>query len=215
MSKDAKDGPVLISLHALLTESDAKLTQKFEIRSKFLSTLSLRRATPINDSITLQYTNFYPRSPCGERQQNPTQKREAKAFLSTLSLRRATAGAGNNTIRISYFYPRSPCGERPDTGKHLKVIKIFLSTLSLRRATRYGKPIDVQLVFLSTLSLRRATAGTAQGHTRNAKFLSTLSLRRATNTRCNVNLMFAISIHALLAESDSKSAQNSRALLRI
>ena len=45
LSKDAKDGPVLISLHALLTESDAKLTQKFEIRSKFLSTLSLRRAT--------------------------------------------------------------------------------------------------------------------------------------------------------------------------
>ena len=57
---------------------------------------------------------------------------------------------------------------------------VFLSTLSLRRATRYGRPIDVQLVFLSTLSLRRATVPHVYipGHR-------------------------WISIHALLAESDS------------
>ena len=46
-------------------------------------------------------------------------------------------------------------------------------------------------------------------------FLSTLSLRRATHYD-NYNLHCTeISIHALLAESDSKSAQNSGALLRI
>ena len=56
-----------ISIHALLAESDRVL----EVT---------RNA----------HTDFYPRSPCGERQENPTQKREAKAFLSTLSLRRAT-----------------------------------------------------------------------------------------------------------------------------
>ena len=46
-------------------------------------------------------------------------------------------------------------------------------------------------------------------------FLSTLSLRRATD--CAEYYIHApeISIHALLAESDSKSAQNSGALLRI
>ena len=46
-------------------------------------------------------------------------------------------------------------------------------------------------------------------------FLSTLSLRRATWLRCWQLAARDISIHALLAESDSKSAQNSGALLRI
>lgn len=45
---------------------------------------------------------------------------------------------------------------------------------------------------------------------------SILSLRRATHLLCNfVTIILTISIHALLAESDSKSAQNSGALLRI
>lgn len=44
---------------------------------------------------------------------------------------------------------------------------------------------------------------------------STLSLRRATLCNCLYPMRAFISIHALLAESDSKSAQNSGALLRI
>ncbi|MDR4045181.1 MAG: hypothetical protein Q3W92_03670, partial [Gemmiger sp.] len=47
------------------------------------------------------------------------------------------------------------------------------------------------------------------------QFLSTLSLRRATEVTRNFCTGTYISIHALLAESDSKSAQNSGALLRI
>ena len=51
---------------------------------------------------------------------------------------------------------------------------------------------------------------------RNNKFLSTLSLRRATaRAKSDQRHSPDISIHALLAESDSKSAQNSGALLRI
>ena len=46
-------------------------------------------------------------------------------------------------------------------------------------------------------------------------FLSTLSLRRATHFMPSIGTLRSISIHALLAESDSKSAQNSGALLRI
>ena len=46
-------------------------------------------------------------------------------------------------------------------------------------------------------------------------FLSTLSLRRATVVGDVMGKGLAISIHALLAESDSKSVQNSGALLRI
>ena len=47
------------------------------------------------------------------------------------------------------------------------------------------------------------------------EFLSTLSLRRATIKKPDISVVEYISIHALLAESDSKSAQNSGALLRI
>ena len=47
------------------------------------------------------------------------------------------------------------------------------------------------------------------------EFLSTLSLRRATQVKQTCRAKTSISIHALLAESDSKSAQNSGALLRI
>lgn len=44
---------------------------------------------------------------------------------------------------------------------------------------------------------------------------SMLSLRRATQPQQRRGQLLVISIHALLAESDSKSAQNSGALLRI
>ena len=102
-------------------------------------------------------TNFYPRSPCGERREKAALAMAGYTFLSTLSLRRATeqtareqaiaaisihallaeSDAKADRIRalFGYFYPRSPCGERhvplavPDLGKR------FLSTLSLRRAT--------------------------------------------------------------------------------
>ena len=77
------------------------------------------------------------------------------------------------------FYPRSPCGERP-YGRINDISRlIFLSTLSLRRATVAGSCLNGVIGFLSTLSLRRATSG-SKG-------------RPATQ---------AISIHALLAESD-------------
>ena len=103
--------------------------------SLFLSTLSLRRATPGIDLLNVEIL-----------------------FLSTLSLRRATHPIGVliTVIEISihallaesdkprillnltfhYFYPRSPCGERRDKGKVEKKRLVFLSTLSLRRATR-------------------------------------------------------------------------------
>ncbi len=58
-----------ISIHALLAESDEENpTQKREAKA-FLSTLSLRRATRGMSSRTTETANFYPRSPCGERQE--------------------------------------------------------------------------------------------------------------------------------------------------
>ena len=103
---------MIISIHALLTESDS-LTRK-----------------------TLAYVSyFYPRSPYGERplllcrlfmtsqisihalltesdshlsKLNTSQR----VFLSTLSLRRATRRHRGNDRRPIHFYPRSPYGER-------------------------------------------------------------------------------------------------------
>lgn len=66
----------------------------------------------------------------------------------------------------------------------------------------------------STLSLRRATV-LENVLAAVREFLSTFSLRRATLELKPISNFGLISIHALLAESDSKSAQNSGALLRI
>ena len=79
-----------ISIHALLAESDKTKAKANEDRYKFLSTLSLRRATA---RILLNLTfhqNFYPRSPCGERPPRVLRHCTTYLFLSTLSLRRAT-----------------------------------------------------------------------------------------------------------------------------
>ena len=150
--------------------------------TRFLSTLSLRRATVVlfvhfcDITISIHALlaesdgfgaaagpaacNFYPRSPCGER----------------LCRRCCYPTAG-------YFYPRSPCGERLSPEVQPVFSYGFLSTLSLRRAT---------------FALRVCVAFT--------QFLSTLSLRRATATARHVFSVDHISIHALLAESDCQTA---------
>ena len=192
---------MVISIHALLAESDGG-------RWPIIAAMS----------------DFYPRSPCGERRR----------------------GTGNVLAEHRHFYPRSPCGERPHALSVTGSESQFLSTLSLRRAThwhhgqasRHSISIHALLAesdvdatvcvlgetgFLSTLSLRRATITLMRAATQRI-FLSTLSLRRATWPRCcriptiyfyprspcgerrtqegkstgNSN----ISIHALLAESD-------------
>ncbi len=90
---------------------------------------------------------------------------------------------------------------QPTTGR-------FLSTLSLRRATPGKvKVVEPGFVFLSTLSLRRATELVSMLNSPHGKFLSTLSLRRATVGQKRLRQKLAISIHALLAESDSTRSQ--------
>ena len=80
----------VISIHALLAESDALTELNACCRRGFLSTLSLRRATCGNAGIGSPISDFYPRSPCGERHADTKSTSFHKLFLSTLSLRRAT-----------------------------------------------------------------------------------------------------------------------------
>ena len=79
-----------ISIHALLAESDYRLGGRAGNTFVFLSTLSLRRATRGYFKVHSPPTNFYPRSPCGERLYISVSIVVSQVFLSTLSLRRAT-----------------------------------------------------------------------------------------------------------------------------
>ena len=125
---------ILISIHALLAESDEPGSCSRHLPQRFLSTLSLRRATAYLPFDSATPEDFYPRSPCGERRVRAGATATNMEFLSTLSLRRATSRA-SRSIRIrhisihallaesdrldlyactmdGHFYPRSPCGER-------------------------------------------------------------------------------------------------------
>ena len=109
----AADAYALISIHALLAESDVLIDVKNAADRKFLSTLSLRRATPGRRSA-------HPHLPISihallaESDDNGYDGlSQVTVFLSTLSLRRATLRPLYLAHVRQHFYPRSPCGERP------------------------------------------------------------------------------------------------------
>ena len=218
-----------ISIHALLAESDLprlpmaalpqddfyprspcgerpRRTSRCRLTLRFLSTLSLRRATKLCEAT-----------------------RAAYEFLSTLSLRRATF---SNTTKVpgmgEDFYPRSPCGERRFTSGSIQTDGEFLSTLSLRRATyrsidrnNVGK-ISIHALLAESDCLRlartpardnfypRSPCGERHASTTAASILayfyprSPCGERRYTNNI--VRVVRGISIHALLAESDWRGA---------
>ena len=101
------------------------------------------------------------------------------------------------------FYPRSPCGERPQaiypssTPPKISIHALLAESDSVSEWTAIWT-----LSFLSTLSLRRATSIRIASNFQST-FLSTLSLRRATVKLFRQNYECFISIHALLAESDT------------
>ena len=81
-------GEAVISIHALLAESDRPNPPERAKEDNFYprSPCGERPAAVRVDHIPL---NFYPRSPCGERPARPERQRA-----------------------LRHFYPRSPCGER-------------------------------------------------------------------------------------------------------
>ena len=126
----------LISIHALLAESDVCTTTTTICIVSFLSTLSLRRATIDTSKDVIKTANFYPRSPCGERP------------VTTV-----VVGPSRD------FYPRSPCGERPWWLRcwQLAARDISIHALLAESDVLCLFPCRLFLLFLSTLSLRRAT----------------------------------------------------------
>ena len=104
--------------------------------TRFLSTLSLRRATSDSDFSA-----------------------PATSMISIHALlAESDSKTGSAANWSSDFYPRSPCGERRRFSSRRPFVGRFLSTLSLRRATNIAQhPRHLRGSFLSTLSLRRAT----------------------------------------------------------
>ena len=173
------NGPIFLSTLSLRRATPTQ--QRKTKTNEFLSTLSLRRATGLSQVTVNAVSNFYPRSPCGERRWTLQNHQDTSPisihallaesdvsfmlydtssliFLSTLSLRRATRKAVTTRGNYRYFYPRSPCGER-----HLRVVDGSKSSIISIHALLAESDVSFMLydtsslIFLSTLSLRRAT----------------------------------------------------------
>ena len=195
--------PPHISIHALLAESDkgpaktAKANRNFYPRSpcgerlgpvsffntfpKFLSTLSLRRATQFEPPIKTHRQDFYPRSPCGERRAQEASNRTARQISIHALLAESDNEIPYQRKIDQHFYPRSPCGERP----------LAPEQNTTKQRNFYPRSPCGERRHLSKFN------------TSQRVFLSTLSLRRATSSKTHDRHKTTISIHALLAESDS------------
>ena len=149
----------------------------------FLSTLSLRRATPLCYAGDCTATYFYPRSPCGERQSSGWGIPNWESISIHALLAESDPAEELQQHQQRYFYPRSPCGERPTLIRAVCLYgEISIHALLAESDSMLIISMLALLTFLSTLSLRRATVG------------------------YETSFPFeAISIHALLAESDGKS----------
>ena len=147
---------------------------------RFLSTLSLRRATVMLRFFMVIAPYFYPRSPCGERHHIPK--------------------ADGRPAAISIHALLAESDGLPDSVRPLSIA--FLSTLSLRRATVQGPCVQVLFHISIHALLAESDLMWYQCNTVVKEFLSTLSLRRATQSSRTGIRKQVISIHALLAESD-------------
>ena len=148
-------------------------------RKRFLSTLSLRRATLSSSFLDIDYYYFYPRSPCGERPITDTFFGEPMTFLSTLSLRRATSAP-------VYFRALFP----------ISIHALLAESDELLDGNKPYFQISIHALLAESDPSNRV------GNTTEREFLSTLSLRRATLPSGMYSVTLIISIHALLAESD-------------
>ena len=114
-----------------------------------------------------------------------------------------------------HFYPRSPCGERPRIIDPTFGQEVFLSTLSLRRATPGPKVMTPERYYFYPRSPCGERLRVVDGSKSSIEISIHALLAESDTWARGSRVTYVISIHALLAESDSKSAQNSGALLRI
>ena len=148
--------------------------------------------------------NFYPRSPCGERQ-----SLGLLGWLRVLISIHALLAESDASTRIDTdnnfdFYPRSPCGER----QRVKMDCDLESIISIHALLAESDPLAGEvkgefLIFLSTLSLRRATLRFFYIYPNSKISIHALLAESDMPLDEFQDLAPDISIHALLAESDS------------
>ena len=216
----------LISIHALLAESDLGIPNQvgtWEVisihallaESDYINNLLMETAEMISIHALLaesddylnidpnEISDFYPRSPCGERPIDYYRAKTSLKFLSTLSLRRATSTRTATQSPPLNFYPRSPCGER-QTGADTAASNASISIHALlAESDAYLHVTPSQIVeFLSTLSLRRATCQRWQLCCADRDFYPRSPCGERLSMDALESYLINISIHALLAESD-------------
>ena len=221
-----------ISIHALLAESDPCYGRLHQGRdhfyprspcgerlychclctsySKFLSTLSLRRATRQCRVLIFGDLDFYPRSPCGERRRHyPAVLCQTSISIHAL-LAESDVQRGPRPHQGRHFYPRSPCGERHG-GRFLpKRGHRFLSTLSLRRATVLVCPPSVQPDYFYPRSPCGERPTVDCNLSRRLNFYPRSPCGERLTDVSYLSIDNSISIHALLAESDTKGTAERR-----
>ena len=186
-----------ISIHALLAESDPQ----HEHYNPGRIPISIHALLAESDCQRVHCgrcpRNFYPRSPCGERQYDP-ELYTPYALISIHALLAESDQLGllrrsaqiyfyprytvRHSGRSNYFYPRSPCGER----HWAKVIFRYLGIISIHALLAES---DIQYLVNNTV-------------THNISIHALLA-ESDIHIRVLIQHMI-ISIHALLAESDIK-----------
>ena len=222
---------IKISIHALLAESD------FSFGSILLSVIIsihalLAESDPMRETGSSPTKDFNPRSPCGERLfpahvlevilpisihallaesdgQPDVQRDGGGRFQSTLSLRRATLTALYLLDEMRDFNPRSPCGERRSTGSPPTTAPTDFNPRSPcgeRRGTMlHTAQFPVNFNPRSPCGERRPPAPPRR-YNMDFNPRSPCGERRRCKDECSVK--DTISIHALLAESDSAARRS-------
>ena len=170
-------------------------------QAKFLSTLSLRRATSFDFCIICLPSYFYPRSPCGERQLCEGNRAAEPYFYP-----RSPCGERLQSLTygrcVLHFYPRSPCGERLCWFEELDQfdgISIH-ALLAESDLLQYGSGMYTLISIHALLAESDVNRRLSYGSYYDFYPRSPCGERhKVTTTTPN---SYDISIHALLAESD-------------
>ena len=203
-----------------------------QCQAKFLSTLSLRRATSPAAGKRAGCHHFYPRSPCGERPitdidfriiakisihallaesdgRRPGGPFRLMLFLSTLSLRRATKEV-EKLSRVTVISIHALLAESDILQRHLTLSNNHFyprSPCGERLPGAVTSPAVIR--FLSTLSLRRATPRNCPVWSPRRYFYPRSPCGERLPADLQIRAALNISIHALLAESDGGSGVGS------
>ena len=181
-----------ISIHALLAESDTPRLSRVVPTPIFLSTLSLRRAT---ETMLPSWTRYAI---------------SIHALLAESDVR-ARAAEGQRPISIHALLAES---DAVSLARRTSTIGISIHALLAESDSGCLLTMDTPNIFLSTLSLRRATflAGTA--HSGPFDFYPRSPCGERLNKKAAMGKPTLISIHALLAESDTAFQKLMAALLQ-